>query len=393
MNAQRLAGILVAAAALGACRNSDDNGVAGIKLVPSSFAANGCSGPDHVFTVGQTPAAGALTVLQIGPFSQLTAAGDSETLFATGDNATVVAIDVTAPIPVETEILAAGAVAALLLTQGIATAPVLSGISVLDSDSLLVVEHTSNTILKVDRHAVAAPEFFAGAPDEQGGFANGTALAVPNNPQARFHFRGPTQIAVSDPLVPFVFVADNGNHAVRRIASGFVITVAGGGAPFFDDGDIAGAGFDSPSGLSVTCSGTLLVSETGAAGVAGNRLRQLMLGPLSFFGQQGQVLTRAGNGVDATIQGDGELASLAAPVSPLTTAMGDTYWIDSTTGILRRMRGATDTCDCPLWTDCAFAVTAGGDFSPGGVVSLTQTPLGVMFVLDATAGQLLKVTP
>ncbi|HUR28441.1 MAG TPA: hypothetical protein VM509_09660, partial [Planctomycetota bacterium] len=290
---------LLGALALGACRNStSDGGSSGVRLVPSGLAANGCTGPNQTFTPPQTPTAVALAVLVIGPSSQLTAAGDSETLFATGAGATLVRIDVSGAVPVETELLAPGVVATLLAGAGIAAAPELSGVSVLDASSLLVIEHASNTILRVDRAGVAAPTFFAGQPDAVGGFADGTAAHVPGAGQARFHFAGPSQLVTSDPLTPFVFVADTGNHAIRKIASGFVGTLAGTGAAFFADGDIRFAGFDSPTGLSLTCSGSLLVSETGAATAGGHRVRQIVLGPLSIFGQQGTVVTRAGDGAN-----------------------------------------------------------------------------------------------
>jgi len=378
---------------IAACRNSDSDGTSGIKLVPSAYGANGCSGPNQSFTPGQLRTPVALSTLLIGPWSQLTAAGNSETLYASGANATVVQIDVSGPVPVELEILAAGAVATLLNGAGIAAPPELSGLCVLDADSLLAIEHSSNTVIHIDRTGAAAPEFYAGLPSAQGGFADGTSLAIPNLGQARFDFQAPCQLISSDPLVPLVFVADIGNHAIRRIASGFVDTIGGSGTPFFADGDLPTSGFDSPTGLSVTCSGTLLVSESGAGGVGGHRLRQILLGQQTFFGQEGEVLTRAGNGTNATVQGDNEAASLAAPRSPLSTAGGETYWIDATTGILRRMSGVEDSCDCPLWSDCATAVSSGGDFTPGGVLSLTQTPSGVLYVLDADAGQLWRVTP
>jgi hypothetical protein len=56
------------------------------------------------------------------------------------------------------------------------------------------------------------------------------------------------------------------------------------------------------------------------------------------------------------------------------------------------MRTSLDTVDCPLWSDCAAAVLAGGHFTPGGTLSLTQTPAGGLYVLDATAGELLLVS-
>lgn len=375
-----------------ACRNSD-GGPVGVRLVPSTLAASGCTGPDQTFGVGQVPSAVALVTFQPSASSQVTAAGDSETVFLSGANGTVVAVDVSGPAPVETELVAAGEIAALLAGVGIVDPPELSGLCVLDGATLLVMEHASNTILAIDRGGIVAPAFFAGEPNTTDGFADGTSLSIPGFGQARFAFTEPSQLLATDPTAPFVIVADSGNHALRRISGGAVRTLAGSGAAFFADGDLAEAGFDTPAGVTITCTGTLLVSELGAAGQGGLRLRQVLLGPQSFFGISGTVLTRAGDGVDATIGGDGEAASLARPMSPLTTSDSDTYWVDSTTGILRRMRGALDSVDCPLWTDCAAAVLGGGDFTPGGRFSLTQTPSGVLYVFDVAAATLWRVTP
>jgi hypothetical protein len=325
--------------------------------------------------------------------SQVTAAGDAELLFATGVAGTLVQIDVSGPAPVETEILLLGELDALLATAGIAGSAQISGLCVLDASTILAMEHTSNAIVAIDRFHAGPPAFWAGRPDTAGGFANGTALAVPNQGQARFDFNGPSQICPTDPSAQFVFVADTGNHCVRVVSNGFVDTLCGTGSPFFQDGDLGSAGFDTPVGLSTACNGTLFVTERGVGAGAGNRLRQVLLGALTFFGQSGSVATRAGNGVDDTVQGDGELASLAQPMSPLTTSGADTYWVDASLGILRRMRGATDTVDCPLWTDCVAAKLGGGDFTPGGTHSLTQTPSGVLFVLDAAGGVLYRVSP
>jgi hypothetical protein len=118
-----------------------------------------------------------------------------------------------------------------------------------------------------------------------------------------------------------------------------------------------------------------------------------VLGASSFFGQQGTVFTLVGDGTPATLGGNGTLAQVAAPRSPLATSEEDTYWVDSASGVLRRLRGAQDAVDCPLWDDCDAAVAGGGDFTPGGLHSLTQTPAGVLYVLDADVGELRRVTP
>ncbi len=376
-----------------ACRNGETSSSSGVAILPSPLSASGCTGPDQTFTPPQTPTEVALATLSIGPTSQVCAAGDAELLFATGDLATVVAIDVSGANPVETQLVGAGTIANLLSSFGIGAPPELYGICVLDLNSLLVVEHTSNTILLVDRHSADTVSLFAGDPNRTPGFADGPATTATQNcpfGSSRFAFIAPTALCPTGSTGSDVYVADIGNHALRLISGGCVFTIAGTGAPFAQDGSIQIAGFDSPDGLSTTCSGSLLIAESGAAGVGGHRLRQLALGKPTFFGLTGTVSTKAGNGTDATLQGDGQAAELGAPMSPLATKGDDVYWIDSSTGILRRMRGLHDTVDCPLWPDCASALA---DFTPGGVLSLTQTPNGVLFVLDATAQKLFRVTP
>ena len=380
-----------------ACRDSKGSFNAP-KLVPLAQAASGCSGPDQVFAPPPVPSPVALAALAIDPWSQVTAAGDAELVFATGAGATLVQVDVSGAVPVETVLVSAGTVDALLAGAGVPGPARLSGVAVLDAGALLVVEHASNTVLSVDRLTPDSVSFFAGEPNAVPGFADGFALAG-QPPTARFSFGAPTQVAATGGVDKAIFVADPGNHAVRRISQNppsavyFVSTLAGSGAPFFADGSLQQAGFDTPNGLSLTCSGTLLVTESGAAGAGGHRLRQVVLGVPSFFGPNGTVLTRAGDGTGASLQGNGTLASLAAPRSPLATQGSDTYWLDSATAILRRMRGNQDQVDCPLWPDCASAVAAGGDFTPGAASSLTQTPAGVLFVLDPGAATLWRITP
>jgi hypothetical protein len=266
---------------------------------------------------------------------------------------------------------------------------VLSGLTVLDAGTLVAMEQSANILVAISRDAPDAVALLAGVPGP-GGFADGQ-LTGPG--AARFHFGPPAQLASIDNGQ--LLVADSGNHAIRLVSGGSVVTLAGTGSAFFNDGDLGEAGFDTPVGMSVDCVGQLLVAERGGNG-GGHRLRQLAITAPSPFGFDGMVATRAGAGLDGTMQGDGEDAWVGAPASPLVTSANDVYWIDHTMGILRRMTGATDTVDCPLFASCADAVAAGGNFSDlsaGGAISLTQTPAGVLYVLDAAAGSLLRVTP
>ncbi|AVR96651.1 NHL repeat-containing protein [Pseudoduganella armeniaca] len=79
---------------------------------------------------------------------------------------------------------------------------------------------------------------------------------------ATARFNGPVGVAVDDAGI--VYVADTYNDRIRRIApDGSVTTIAGGDRPGDADGHGAAAGFDTPSGIAVTPAGILFVADTG----------------------------------------------------------------------------------------------------------------------------------
>ncbi len=382
-------GVACAAAAL-ACREGSETNVSAafIPIVPAAAGAHGCNGPNQTFaapvTVYGDPA--------LGPMSQIAAARGAETVFFTGADESIRALDFSGGgPPVETVLVtggAGGAIEQLLQSVGIAAPGEISGIAVLDAANLIVVEHASNTILLASRINLDSVSFLVGFPSTIPGFANGFGS------QVRFSFPSgiPTQIVPTGD--GRIFVADSGNHALREITIGplsAVVTAAGTGSPFHADGNLTTAGFDTPVGLSVSCGGQLLVTEVGSSGLGGHRLRSLSLGTPNFLGaNQGSVMTLAGNGTQASVQGIGTAASLAAPRGPVSTSAGEIYWIDSSTGILRRYALASGLSDCPLFPDCA---SASATFAPGPGVSLAVTDSGALYALDGNAGVLVRLVP
>jgi len=389
----------LACIALAACRDAS-GGPAPLVIVPNAAGSNGCSGPDQVFVAPQLPVDVTPPGLAIGPSSQVTAAAGGELLYVTLDGASIASIDMSQAPPVVEVIVppgsGAGTFEELLAAEQIGSPGSLSGIAVLDADTLLVVEQTSNTLVTVDRtsHALA---IYAGQADETPGRVDGAAGL------ARFSFGTSTQICPTGDVPPKVFVADAGNHAIRLITpvpnppNGFVLvvsTLAGNGAPGAGDGDIGSVQLDTPAGLSAACSGALIVSELGGHG-SGHRILQLEIGqPSPFGGFFGTATTLAGTDTPGSVEGyepDGEPnppdAQVSAPASPLVTAEGEVYWMDAGTGVLRR-RALDGFCDCPLTADCSVA-----SFPPAHLYSLTQTRSGVLYVMDATDGMLYRVTP
>lgn len=86
------------------------------------------------------------------------------------------------------------------------------------------------------------------------GFVNGDATEA--------SFNGPTGLCVD--LKGNVFVADTNNHSIRRITpNGKVTTVAGNGQPFYKEGRREKAGFNAPTGICVDLHNILYVADTG----------------------------------------------------------------------------------------------------------------------------------
>ncbi|MAB81104.1 MAG: hypothetical protein CMJ89_17295 [Planctomycetes bacterium] len=379
-----------------ACKEGTSLAGAQFDPIPVPVSANqGCAGIPGVISQLQVPG---FFSTAIGPMSQIVAAAGSETLYLTGADASICLLDVGGVFPPDETVLVAGGVidamlAAAMISPPITSPAVLSGIAILDDQNLLVVEQTSNSLLAVSRVTNDTVSFLVGLLSEVGGNSDGAGALV------RFNFTGATQILAAGNGM--VYVADTGNHSIRIISPIGITesdTIAGFGAPLFNDGPLFQTGFDSPTGLTVTCGGELIVSETGARAVGGHRIRSLSVGSEAFFGGfDGSSVTLVGNGVNATTDGPGAGASAAAPVSPVATADDVILWVDSATGILRRYDLMTGVADCPLFVDCATATAMGGNFTPNpdgnGGFSLAITDSNAVYVLDGNAGMLFRVIP
>ncbi|MBM3271311.1 MAG: hypothetical protein FJZ01_27060 [Candidatus Sericytochromatia bacterium] len=83
-----------------------------------------------------------------------------------------------------------------------------------------------------------------------------------DGPAASATFDGPTGLAVDDDGA--IYVADTNNNCIRRIsASGFVTTLSGTGVAGSRNGGHSVAQFNRPSGLVLDGQGRLLVADTG----------------------------------------------------------------------------------------------------------------------------------
>jgi sugar lactone lactonase YvrE len=89
----------------------------------------------------------------------------------------------------------------------------------------------------------------------------GNAGFIDTSPEVNGTFRNPSGLACD--AAGNIWVADTGNHAVRRVApDGTITTVAGNGACALTDGVGIAAQFCSPQGITVAPSGDIVVADT-----------------------------------------------------------------------------------------------------------------------------------
>jgi sugar lactone lactonase YvrE len=185
-----------------------------------------------------------------------------------------------------------------------------------------------------------------------------------------------------------LYIADQGNHRVRRVTNGVIATVAGSGtAGFLGDGMPAvNARLSSPAAVAFDNRGNLLIVDYG-----NNRLRRVT--------SDGNINTIAGNGTSSTT-GDGGPASAATISQPLALAVdtaGNIFIAERGTNTVRRI--ATDG------TIMTVAGKNGAGFSGDGGLALDAqlymfpTPAlafdaaGKLYILDSGNSRVRVVTP
>jgi sugar lactone lactonase YvrE len=133
-----------------------------------------------------------------------------------------------------------------------------------------------------------------------------------------------------------LYLADTGNHAVRRIsATGQVSTLAGDGVPGYADGPARQARFNAPIGVAVAPDGRIVVADT-----YNDRIRVIDAG--------GTVTTLAGSGKPGADDGVADGASFDTPTGIAIDAQGVVYVADTGNGLVRAVDQA-GRVTTPAW--------------------------------------------
>lgn len=165
-----------------------------------------------------------------------------------------------------------------------------------------------------------------------------------------------------------LYVADTGNHAIRRIGTDGQVTTLAGGEQGYVDGPAAQARFDGPMGIAVDAQGQVFVADTW-----NDRIR--------VIGTDGQVRTVAGGDRPGFTDAIGGNARFDTPVALAFDTHGALLVADLFNNAVRRV-GADGTV--------STVVSTGGVMN--GPLALATTHDGVLYVGDLD-GRVLQITP
>ena len=186
-----------------------------------------------------------------------------------------------------------------------------AGVAVDAAGTLYVADAVNNKIRKITPNGQVTT--FAGkeAPGKKDG----------NIKEATFYH--PTGVAID--AAGNLYVADKGNHQVRKITPlGIVSTLAGSGERNATDGFGSKAGFDKPVALAVDAAGNVYVADA-----ANNKIRKITA--------DGIVSTLAGSGELGSKNGKGAAASFYNPSGIAVDIAGNVYVADYGNNRIRKI--------------------------------------------------------
>jgi len=181
-----------------------------------------------------------------------------------------------------------------------------------------------------------------------------------------------------------IYIADAGDHTVRKVTSGGVVTTLAGtsGVAGAVDGNGTGAQFTYPYGIAVDSAGNVYVSDTGT-----QTIRKITPG--------GGVSTIAGSdGVTGSVDGTGSAALFNGPQGVAVDSSGNVYVSDTNNCTIRRITSAG-----VVSTFAGSAGQVGNSDGAGGSArfnypaGLSIDTAGNVYVADFANSTVRKITP
>ncbi len=154
---------------------------------------------------------------------------------------------------------------------------------------------------------------------------NAAVLDHTDGTGANARFFNPSAVAVD--AAGNVYVADGGDHTIRKVTAGGVVTTLAGssGRPGSTDGSGSGALFLYPYAIAVDGAGTVYVADSGNQNIR-------------VISAAGSVYTLAGTaGIAGSADGTGAAALFNQPQGIAVDAMGNVYVSDTNNSTIRRI--------------------------------------------------------
>jgi sugar lactone lactonase YvrE len=249
------------------------------------------------------------------------------------------------------------------------------GLAVDSSGNVYVADTANHTIRKVS--SVGVVTTLAGTARISGS-TNGTGSA------ARFYNPSDAPSGIAVDSAGNVYVADTGNHTIRKVSSAGVVTTLAGTAGSFGsiDGTGSAARFRSPSGVAVDSSGNLYVADA-----ANHMIRKVT--------PAGVVTTLAGTArISGSTDGTGSAARFNDPWGIAVDNLGNVYVADTFNHTIRQVT--------PAGVVTTLVGSAGTSGSTDGTGSNARfnNPFGVavdtsgyLYIADTGNSTIRKVTP
>ena len=241
------------------------------------------------------------------------------------------------------------------------------------NNNLYVADPVANTIRKITTGGVvttlAGYSAVVGANDNTGSLAG---------------FRGPSGVVADSS--GNLFIADTGNHTIRKVTPAGVVTTFAGlaGTAGSTNATATSARFNSPNGLAIDSSNNIYVADTG-----NHTIRKVTSG--------GVVTTVAGlAGISGSTNATGTSARFNSPAALAVTSAGILYVADTGNYTIRKIvlsTGAVTTLAGAAGTSGTTDSATGTSARFGLIYGLGVASNGNIFVSDFSGSTIRKIVP